>query len=140
MTLLWILLCTSGCGAYTHLEMQLVEQARKGVSLGRQHLAERGKLLAEFNDLQTRRLDAAFDADVREHSALSADWVIEHRQAYALALAALQRQHSQWESADAAAAGNLKAADAALERLHWLQSLRLQWLPWKQEEQWIRHN
>jgi hypothetical protein len=101
----------------------LVEQARKGVALAAASQGEHGALIDQLQKLRRQRMDEGFDADVREAPALSADWVIEHRQAYAAGLDALNTWHAAAVSADLAAAENLKAVDAALERLGWLQSV-----------------
>src|SRR5437773_3154323 len=82
----------SGCAEYTAIQMNLVEQARKGVAITQKSLVEKSQVIEQYEKQQRRRLDDAFDADVRENASLSGDWVIEHRRAYSAALDALVQQ------------------------------------------------
>jgi len=133
-TLILLTLALSGCG-YGAAQVRLVEQARKGLGLIEQAQAGRTAMNEQLTAMQRQRLDEAFDADVREQPALSAQWVIEHRQAYAAGLAALTHQAESNRSAEAANQANLKAVDAALARLqtlietqeNWLQQIETQW-------------
>jgi hypothetical protein len=116
---------SGGCGAYTEAQMRLVEQARKGVALCGEAQRERGQVVAQFHQMQRQRLDEACDADVRERGDLSAEWVIEHRRAYAAALEVLGRQRQASEEAERTMQRNLDAVDEALRRVLLLQSIQL---------------
>jgi hypothetical protein len=121
-------MCLScGCAQYTEAQMRLVEQARKGLDAVKAASAERSVLVAQFQQLQRNQADQAFDADVREAPALSAEWVIEHRRAYAALLDALARQKAASNQAEASAGRNLEAIDAALQRVLLLESIQLRW-------------
>jgi hypothetical protein len=123
----------TGCAQYTAIQMNLVEQARKGVAITQKSLAEKSQVLEEYEKLQRRRLDEAFDADVRENHSLSSDWVIEHRRAYSAALDALFNQQQATRDAQLADERNLAAIDDALARVLWLQSVELHWANLPQE-------
>jgi hypothetical protein len=124
----WFWLCllalhATGCNTFIDAQRQLVEQARRGVELERQSAAQRADFVDKYYQLQRQRLDAAFDADVRETDLLSKDWVIEHRKAYAAAIDAIGFQQSKSAQAQATSAANLAAVDAALDRLSSLLSI-----------------
>src|SRR6476646_6052828 len=87
--LLLITVTFTGCASYTQVQKKLVEQARKGVALSQTSAAGHEVVTVRLHDLQRKRLDQAFDDDVRDQKALSPDWVIEHRQAYAAAIEAM---------------------------------------------------
>jgi hypothetical protein len=82
----------------------------------------------ELNSLRRKQLDEAFDEDVRAHNPLSADWVIEHRRAYAAGLLAMEAAHAATVTADETLSRNIKAIDAALQRAQWLISVQMQFL------------
>ena len=104
----------TGCGSFAGAQLQLVQQARKGLELENQNAAERGEFVSKYYAIQRDRLDAAFDADVRESNSLSSDWVIEHRRAYSAALDAISRQQNMAAGNEAMAARNRAAIDLAL--------------------------
>ena len=116
-----------GCSKYTQVEMNLAEQARRGVAIARQSSATKDEVVQRYHGLQRKRLDDAFDADVRERSELSADWVIEARRAYAGGLEALAAEAQAAERSADAERSTLDATDVALQRLQWLQSIRSKW-------------
>jgi len=120
-----LLLFCGGCAAWSDAQMRLADQIRKAADLCRQAHQQRQRIVDEYYELQNRRLDEAFDADMRARQPLTADWVIEHRRAYAAAVAAVQRARAAAAAADLAATGNLDAIDAAARRLMYLQSLQL---------------
>jgi len=124
-----------GCSPYVRLQMDLVEQARKGVQLASESQAAHVQVAQRLHAIQRDRVDDAFDADVRERTALDADWVIEHRRAYAAALEALAAQKSASAEADRVARDNLIATDHALQQLFWLQSLQLRVLNFEEISQ-----
>ncbi|MGH7214218.1 MAG: hypothetical protein ACREIT_05595, partial [Tepidisphaeraceae bacterium] len=87
-------------------------------------------LTEQLAEMRRRRLDEAFDADVRERdlAGLTPEWVIAHRQAYAAALDALEKQRGASRESSQTTQRNLEAVEAALERLRWLQSIQLKWV------------
>ena len=107
----------------------------RGVSLCAQSQADHRNVLDRLHAMERQRLDEAFDEDVRQHTDLSADWVIEHRKGYAAGLDALALQQAASVEANAVARRNLDALDQALRRLYWLQSMQLQLteLSWPEE-------
>ncbi|HEV8292770.1 MAG TPA: hypothetical protein VGP94_12640 [Tepidisphaeraceae bacterium] len=113
----------TGCNTLTNAQLNLVEQARRGLDLEKHSAAQRADFVEKYYQLQRDRLDAAFDADVRETNLFSKDWVIEHRKAYSAALDAIHAQQSKSVEAEATAARNLAAVDAALDRLRTLLSI-----------------
>ena len=123
-----VALC-AGCGSFAGAQLQLVQQARKGLELENQNAAERGEFVSKYYAIQRDRLDAAFDADVRQSNALSSDWVIEHRRAYSAAVDAINRQQNMAAGNEATAARNRAAIDLALERLESLISFELRLWP-----------
>ena len=124
-TLLLVLNATfaTGCNRFTDAQARLIEQAQRGLELEKQSAAQRAEFVRSYHQMQRDRLDAAFDADVRQTNLLSRDWVIEHRKAYAAAVDAMHRQQNASEQADATAARNLAAIGAALDRLRALVSI-----------------
>ena len=132
MRWLWLLLLAlsganaTGCNTLQHFndaQRQLVEQARRGLQLEKQSALQRADFVQKYYQLQRQRLDAAFDADVRETDLLSKEWVIEHRKAYVAAFDAIAAQQGKSADAEAISARNLAAIDAALERLSSLLSI-----------------
>ena len=123
----------SGCAQYTAVQMNLLEQARKGIAITQKSLADKSQLIEQYEKQQRKRLDEAFDADVREHSNLSSDWVIEHRRAYAAAIDGFAAQ--QIASRDSAVIDqkNLQSIDDALQRVIWLESIELKLVQLPQE-------
>jgi hypothetical protein len=114
-----------GCVPYTKTEIALAEQARKGLTILRAVHADHTALAGRLTELQRKRLDEAFDADVRDARELSADWIVEHRKAYSAGVDALNTQKAASTSAASAAARNVDAAEAALAELQRLQNARL---------------
>jgi hypothetical protein len=114
-----------GCTTYTRSEIDLAEQARKGLTLVRLAQADHVALAGRMNEAQRKRLDDAFDADVRETADLSPEWVVDHRKAYATGIDALAVQHNASSLAAQTAARNVEAIDAALAQLQRLQKARL---------------
>src|SRR5687767_4642377 len=95
-SLVLLVLMAPGCSPYVRVQMNLVEQARKGVEAATDAQGSSRQLADLSHTLQRRRVDEAFDADVRDCSPkqLNPDWVIEHRRAYAAALDSLATQRS----------------------------------------------
>ena len=123
---LMLLLSVGGCAQWTQVQLDLVTQARRGVANVQKRDDERVATAHELAALRRQRLDEAFDADVRERAApLEADWVIEHRKAYAAGLDGYAKQQAAAETALAAEKRDLVAIDAALERLAWLQAIQM---------------
>ena len=124
----------AGCAQYSQVQMDLLAQARSGVKLTQESLNNKSQIASAYYDLQRRRLDDAFDADVNaKASQLSADWVIEHRRAYAVGVASIEQAKAAASAADDTDRKNLADIDQAIERAIWLQSIQLQYLKLPQE-------
>lgn len=121
--ILLVLLLLGGCGPYEQARSGLVTQARRGLELCQSAQSERQQVVEKYHLIQRQRVDDAFDADVRGRGELSADWVVEHRKAYALMLEQLYLQQSAGREADDTFRANLQAIDAALRQLQELDSL-----------------
>ncbi len=131
-----LLLFAVGCAPYVAAQSGLVMQARRGIELARSNSAGHSAAVDELAKLKRQRLDEAFDADVRDRGLdLSAEWVIEHRAAYAAALEAHAQQRFGQARSDETARRNLDAVDAALQRLHWLNSMQAKWTQPIQKEE-----
>jgi hypothetical protein len=130
-----LVICTGGCTSYTRVQMDLVEQARKGLALIALSHESRQQVIDELHITRRRQLDEAFDADVRDvGDQLTIDWVIEHRRAYAAGIDALAGARNVSREAADIERSNLAATDEALRRLYWLQSLHMQWMSLIPEE------
>ncbi len=130
--LLFLPLCGfAGCQTWTQTQIDLVAQARRGIALVAESDVLRNSAINELAKLRRERLDQAFDEDARSRESIDADWVIEARKAYAVAL----DNYAKSQAADQRAAEdrkrNLAAIDAALERLQWLQSIQLKYTKWE---------
>jgi hypothetical protein len=119
----------TGCNTFTSAQLQLVQQARRGLEFQNQNASQQADFVSKYYLLQRDRLDAAFDADVRETNLLSPDWVIEHRKVYAAAVEAINRQQNIAVENEATAARNCAAIDLALQRLESLFSIQLRLWP-----------
>jgi hypothetical protein len=118
--------------------MDLVAQTRRGIEIIAKNDKQRDAAVSELARLRREKLDDAFDADVRERAtqeSLDPDWVIEARRAYAVAIEAYAKAQATSERAAQVRQQNLTAINAALERLQWMQSLRLKLDPFNQEPQ-----
>jgi hypothetical protein len=133
----------SGCATFTRAEIDLVTQARRGVALVAQQDDQRDRAVGELTRLRREKLDEAFDADIRERATqetLDPEWVIEARRAYAVAIDAYAKAQAANERAAVVRKQNLATINAALDRLQWMQSVRLKLDPFnnteaKEEEQ-----
>jgi hypothetical protein len=108
--------------------MDLVTQARRGVELVAQHDDQRDRAVAELARLRREKLDQAFDDDVRERATretIDPDWVIEARRAYAVGIDAYAKAQAANDASARVRKQNLAAINAALDRLQWMQSIRL---------------
>lgn len=114
----------AGCAPVLDAQSDLITQARRGVALASTAQDQHAATARQLAQLRRDRLDEAFDADVRDQVELTADWVIEARAAYAAALDAYATQAAAASASDVATRENLKAIDAALERLEWLTSIQ----------------
>jgi hypothetical protein len=123
--LLLITLLAAGCASYGESKIELAEQARRGVKLAREATERREQQLAAFDARQRTALDEAFDADVLHRAGLTADWVVAHRRAYAVALDALRGRRLEAERAKQKALENLDAVDRALVQLQQMQQAEL---------------
>ncbi len=106
-----------GCGSYTQSRIELLAQAQRGVNLVAEASTDRAAWIEQQHDQQQRRLDDAFDQDVRARQVLTADWVIEHRRAYTLAGRAMQMQAQASAEASRAIDQNLRATAQAIEQV-----------------------
>ena len=125
----------AGCAPYVEVQSQLVEQSSRGVAALERSLEQKSQIVARYHAAQRERLDDAFDEDVRRRDApqLSADWVIEHRRAYAAAVDALNAARHASVRADEIDRRNAQATRDALDRLRWLQSIQLRWVSFGRE-------
>lgn len=125
-TLILLALVLSGCTPYIDAQMQLTEQARRGVALAQKALADKQRIVEQYHKLQRAQIDSAFDLDVRERDRanLTPEWIVEHRKAYAAVLDALKAQESASNQADTSTARTLTATDDALKQLLILQSFQ----------------
>lgn len=123
--LLMMLVFSAGCSQFSQVQIDLLTQSRRGIENAKASLDDRSRLISAYHTLQRKRLDDAFDADVSERSDLSADWIIEHRKAYAAAVDAVASARVQSVQSDLSARQNLDAVDQALQRVIWLQSAQL---------------
>jgi hypothetical protein len=121
--ILLILLC-SGCSAWNDAQIGLTTQARRGVANLVTRANTRQQATSELSRIRRQRLDEAFDQDVRQRQSFDADWIIQHRKAYAAGLDAYAKQQSTEDAAMQSEKRDLAAIDAALERLLWLQSIQ----------------
>ncbi len=121
------LLSIAGCAPYARVQVDLIDQSRQGIANALAadvvFTASADQLLA----LHRQRLDAGFDADLRDQPTLSIDWLITHRQAYAAAIDALADRKAATHQQRLTAASNLQAIDQALAQLRYLQTLPLSW-------------
>ncbi len=123
----WIMLMSGGC-ADVGARLRLAEQARKGIVLVTSAQEGWKQSIDKLEELRRRQLDEGFDADVRGQAALSGDWVIEHRKAYAAGLDAVATEAAALRRTWEVNASNLKAIDAALARMQALDEARAKWL------------
>jgi hypothetical protein len=118
----------AGCAQYVQVETDLIDQARRGVAITARSLESRSQLIAHQHEIRRSQLDDAFDADVRERAgALTADWVIEARRAYAVGVDALHVQQRATDQTTLNDQRTLHAVDEALRRLRWLRSIEARW-------------
>lgn len=124
-TLLILLPILSGCAPYAQVQIDLLRQTRRGVEFVRNDLTEKSRMIQSYQASQRKRIDEAFDADVMARSSLSADWVIEHRRAYAAAVDALHAACTASYAADRSSEQNLDAIDEALQRIILMQETQI---------------
>jgi hypothetical protein len=131
-----VLLASAGCGCalqfgctpYTRAQIDLVDQARRGIARVAQNDQDRDRAIEELAKLRRQRLDEAFDEDVRTRATqetLDPDWVIDARKAYEAGLDAFAKTQATAARASDVRRQNLAAIDAALDRLRWMQSIQL---------------
>jgi hypothetical protein len=114
------LLC--GCASYTQVQLDLVQQAEHGIELLAEHHQQQAVLIDGLHGLRRLRLDEAFDGDVRERAVLDAEWVIEHRLAYAATLDLLWQARVASLQAENIARDNAEATSDLLWQLRELLS------------------
>ena len=114
----------AGCATWNDAQLGLLAQARKGVTLVATSDAQRDGAALELARLRRQRLDEAFDADVRARELIDAEWVIDARKAYAIALDAYAKAQANDEANSQRRRDNLASIDAALKRMQWLISIQ----------------
>jgi hypothetical protein len=147
-SLLWLLGLSAGCGTLP-ATMDLVAVAREGVAGAQQaeveHYAAQQRWLAD-RQLQLAR---AFDSDVRQVAtgaimradgsavAFDAQWVIDARRGYDVAVSMLHSQSLADMQAHHARLDNLAATDEALAGAHDLLSARWMLLQALRPQSWL---
>jgi len=126
--LLALTIGVSGCTQYAQVQMNLAAEARKGVAMCEKSHDTYAKVIETLHSAQRARLDDGFDEDVRAQQALSADWILAHRRAYAAAIEALDAEQQQLRQANDTDLRNLKAIDRALAELYLLESIQAKWM------------
>lgn len=116
------LLC--GCAPYAQVQIDLLRHVEQGLAHARQSLDQKSQIIHSYHTLRRAQLDDAFDADVRARESFHAEWIIEHRKAYAAAIDAIHRARDGSERAAESDQRNLAAMRHAIERLIWLQSIQ----------------
>ena len=116
-----LLASLAGCEGYAQSKIDLADQARRGVALARDAASQREQQLDAADARQRQQLDDAFDADVFARPALTADWVVAHRRAYAVALDALRLQRQAAERSRDRTLSNLDSVDSAIAQLQRMQ-------------------
>jgi hypothetical protein len=119
-----ILFAGAGCSSYTATQMRLVEQARKGVALWQARETAKDEDVKAAYAAKRKALDQAFDADIQQQQALTAEWVVEARKAYAVGLNALAQNEATALANNDAARRDAAATDEALARLLALLSIQ----------------
>jgi hypothetical protein len=112
----------AGCAPYTQVKQDLVGQSIRGVRLVPESLDQRQLLVEALMTARRRQIDSAFDADARS-VALSAEWVIDARKAYAVAIDTGHAQLDAARRAHDAAVANLDATERALSQLQLLHEI-----------------
>lgn len=120
-------LLASGCASYTQSKIDLTTQIRRGIESTRQTTIAKQRVIDRLSEAQLERLDVAFDADVRDRKALTADWVIAHRKAYAVARDVMSDQKQSLRAGQQTIEANLDAIDAALEQLQQMHQIEAKW-------------
>lgn len=123
--LISVFITCAGCTQYAQVQVNLTEQIRRGAQVSAEALQAQASIVERYHQSRRQELDRAFDEDVREREPLTADWVIEHRRAYAAAVEAMTRQqaeHAAWMETQRA---NFNSIDEACRQLMALQSLPL---------------
>ncbi len=112
-----VLWTCAGCTEYQTAQLQLIDQARKGLAAVVEGQSQQSGRIDELDRLGREKLDQAFERDVLETPGLTPDWVIAHRKAYAVGLSALAQQHSAARASVQGVTRNLAAVDNALAAL-----------------------
>jgi len=126
--LLTLMVLAQGCAPYAQVQIDLLEQSRRGIVQVHRSLDQKSELIKSFHAQRRRQLDEAFDADVRQRAELTPEWVIDARRTYAAAIDVLHEASSASARAAEIDRRNLAAIDQALQQAIWLQSAQLRWL------------
>lgn len=124
--LLLLLLALPGCTTFTATQLQLTQQARKGVAIWIAREQSRDEQTQQEFAHKRKQLAQAFDADTRAQPTLDPDWVIEARKAYAAALDLLNQAEIAALAANESARRDAQATDLALQRLIDLQTVQIE--------------
>lgn len=116
-----------GCSAQEAAQQRLIASMQTGLADVAKAQDERQQLIDDLYASRRRVLDGAFDQDVLQRPALDANWVIEHRKAYSLALEAMCRQQQSSALANQRMQENLLTIEDNLKKLTWLSELRENW-------------
>jgi hypothetical protein len=123
-----------GCAPYAQVQIDLLKQVDQGLVQTQQSLDQSSQSIGAYHALRRKQIDEAFDLDVRGRGSLDADWIIEHRKAYATAIDLLSAAKQRSERAAEVDRENLAALRDAIQRVIWLQHLQLQLIPGNSHE------
>ena len=126
IAMLFLAMLTTGCSPLIDARLRLIDVSRGGLAKVGQSIIERQQSIAALQTAERRRLDAAFDADVRRQWPLTDAWVIEARTAYAAAIDQFAARERRSEAAAEIDRANLAAVDAALRQIEALDRSQLQ--------------
>ncbi len=121
--LLCLIPLLAGCSTYTETQLALIDQSRAGLTIIEQAHAQRAQMIESYQSQQRQTIDDAFDADARAIELADADWIIDARRAYAVALDALASQRAASRESDRITQSNSQAIRQALDQLQQLITL-----------------
>ncbi len=121
------LLLVCGCSTQEKAQQQLIMQLQAGIDQVAQHCEQRQELIEQGYRQKREMLDRAFDADVLARQQIDAQWVVEHRKAYAAGMEAIWSAQQASRLAHERAMANLAAISEAMQRLRWMSEMREGW-------------
>ena len=118
----------SGCASYTQSKIDLTAQAQECVAHVKAAVEANGVREDAASHALRAQLDAAFDEDVanRPAAGLTAEWVLAHRKAYGIALAAFDARQKSTADADRATLNTLDRIAVVLAQLQQMHASELQ--------------